>query len=116
PLAEKPGWFSRVWERVTEEVALGRQVFVVCAAIDAAAKEADPDAPGAPPVEGEKERTRWGVVQVQQLLARDEAYRDIRVEILHGKMPADQKDGVMQAFSRGEIDVLVATTVVEVGV
>ncbi len=116
PLAEKPGWFGRVWQRVTEEVAQGRQAFVVCAAIDAAAKDVDPDAPQAPPVEGETERTRWGVVQVQEMLARDETYRGLRVEILHGKMPSDQKDGVMQAFSRGEIDVLVATTVVEVGV
>jgi len=116
PLAEKPGWFARVWERVTEEVALGRQVFVVCAAIDASAKDADPDAPSAPAVEGETERTRWGVVQVGEMLARDESYRDVRVETLHGKMPAEQKDAVMQAFARGEIDVLVATTVVEVGV
>jgi ATP-dependent DNA helicase RecG len=120
PLAEKPGWFPRVWERVTEEVAQGRQAFVVCAAIDATAvdgtKEADPDAPAAPVVEGETERTRWGVVQVHEMLAQHEAYRDVRVEILHGKMPGEQKDSVMQAFSRGEIDVLVATTVVEVGV
>jgi ATP-dependent DNA helicase RecG len=120
PLAEKPGWFPRVWERVTEEVAQRRQAFVVCAAIDAttvdAAKEADPDAPAAPVVEGETERTRWGVVQVHEMLAQHEAYHDVRVEILHGKMPGEQKDSVMQAFSRGEIDVLVATTVVEVGV
>jgi ATP-dependent DNA helicase RecG len=118
PLADKPGWFGRVWERVTEEVAQRRQVFVVCAAIDATAADAskDPDAPAAPVVEGETERTRWGVVQVHEMLAQHEAYRDIRVEILHGKMPGEQKDAVMQAFSRGEIDVLVATTVVEVGV
>jgi ATP-dependent DNA helicase RecG len=116
PVAEKPGWFPRVWERVTEEVAQGRQAFVVCAAIDASAKDADADGPVAPAVAGEAERTRWGVVQVQEMLARDPSYRDLRVEILHGKMPADQKDGVMQAFARGEIDVLVATTVVEVGV
>jgi len=120
PLAEKPGWFARVWERVTEEVAQGRQVFVVCAAIDASAaesaKDGDSDAPEAPRLEGETERTRWGVVQVQEMLARDDSYRDIRVEILHGKMPGDQKDAVMQSFARGEIDVLVATTVVEVGV
>lgn len=60
PVAEKPAWFSRVWERVAEEVAQGRQAFVVCAAIDAAAKDADPDAPAAPAVAGEAERTRWG--------------------------------------------------------
>ena len=117
PLAEKPGWFTRVWERVTEEVAAGHQVFVVCAAIDAESKAKDQEAPDAAPVlEGEQPRTRWGVVQVRELLATNPAYEKIRVETLHGKMPGEQKDAIMQAFARGEIDVLVATTVVEVGV
>ena len=61
-------------------------------------------------------RTRWGVVQVADLLSRQPGYDGIRVEILHGKMPSDEKDAVMQAFARGDIDVLIATTVVEVGV
>ncbi len=61
-------------------------------------------------------RTRWGVVQVVDLLSRHPSYATLRVEILHGKMPADEKDAVMQAFARGDIDVLVATTVIEVGV
>jgi ATP-dependent DNA helicase RecG len=56
------------------------------------------------------------VVQVADLLSRHPAFTDTRVRILHGKLPSDEKDAVMQAFSRGEIDVLVATTVVEVGV
>ncbi len=115
PLAEKPGWFSRVWDRIAEEVGQGRQAFVVCPAIDA---EKPPKAGSEeePAPEGETERTRWGVVQVADLLSRHPAFDDIRVEILHGKMPSDEKDAVMQAFARGEIDVLVATTVVEVGV
>lgn len=117
PVAEKPGWFPRVWQRVTEEVALGRQAFVVCAAIDAASKDAETSGTDAETVApAEPERTRWGVVQVSELLSRDPAYEGLRVEILHGKLPADVKDDVMQAFARGEIDVLVATTVVEVGV
>lgn len=124
PLAEKPSWFARVWDRVAEEVAQGRQAFVVCAAIDAEQLTADEktdepaDAPDgaatAPP--NETNRTRWGVVQVEALLSRLPAFADIRVEILHGKMPSDEKDAVMQAFARGDIDVLVATTVIEVGV
>lgn len=117
PLAEKPGWFARVWERVAEEVAAGRQVFVVCAAIDADASAKDKEGPSdVPTLAGEQPRTRWGVVQVRELLSRHPAFDAIRVETLHGKMPSDQKDAVMQAFARGEIDVLVATTVVEVGV
>ena len=116
PLDERPGWFARVWERIAEEVALGRQAFVVCAAIDAetaTGEEADPATDAAAPEDG---RTRWGVVQVRDLLSRHPAFASIRVELLHGKLPSEQKDAVMQAFARGEIDVLVATTVVEVGV
>ncbi|MCT9001535.1 ATP-dependent DNA helicase RecG [Microbacterium memoriense] len=118
PLAEKPAWFGRVWERVAEEAAEGHQAFIVCAAIDAEAttKAGVEPGPDAPVLEGEQERTRWGVVQVHALLADHPAYAGIRVEMLHGKMPGDQKDTTMQAFARGEIDVLVATTVVEVGV
>ena len=117
PLDERPAWFGRVWERIAEEVALGRQAFVVCAAIDAEAstsEESDPATDAA--AAGDDGPTRWGVVQVQDLLSRHPAFGSVRVEILHGKLPAEQKDAVMQAFSRGEIDVLVATTVVEVGV
>jgi ATP-dependent DNA helicase RecG len=119
PLAEKPGWFARVWERIAEEVGLGRQAFVVCAAIDAetATKDDTADEPVASEGEGgEPTRTRWGVVQVADLLSRHPAFADLSVAILHGRMPADEKDSVMQAFARGEIDVLVATTVIEVGV
>ncbi|MEV5071359.1 ATP-dependent DNA helicase RecG [Microbacterium sp. LMI12-1-1.1] len=117
PLAERPGWFGRVWERIAEEVGQGRQAFVVCAAIDAEALTKD-DTADEPPgdTEGETSRTRWGVVQVADLLSRHPSFADIRVERLHGKMPSDEKDAVMQAFARGDIDVLVATTVVEVGV
>lgn len=118
PLAEKPAWFARVWERVVEEVAARHQVFVVCAAIDAEAtgKDAKDAADEAPVLEGEQPRTRWGVVQVSEMLAQLPAYDALRVETLHGRMPGEQKDAVMQSFARGEIDVLVATTVVEVGV
>lgn len=115
PLAEKPGWFARVWDRVAEEVAQTRQAFVVCAAIDA--EKLTSDEVGDEPAEGAADtRTRWGVVQVAALLETLPSFADIRVEILHGKMHADEKDAVMQAFARGDIDVLVATTVIEVGV
>lgn len=117
PLAEKPAWFGRVWDRIAEEVAQRRQAFVVCAAIDAEALVRDDTADESPGDEGgEASRTRWGVVQVADLLSRHPSFSSIRVEILHGKMPSDEKDAVMQAFARGDVDVLVATTVVEVGV
>ncbi|HWI30520.1 MAG TPA: ATP-dependent DNA helicase RecG [Microbacterium sp.] len=115
PVAEKPGWFGRVWERAAEEVSKGHQVFVVCPAIDAEAGARDADAE-APPVEGEAPKAQWGVVQVADVLSRHPLFSGLRVAILHGKLPSDEKDSVMQSFSRGEIDVLVATTVIEVGV
>ncbi|GAA1675666.1 ATP-dependent DNA helicase RecG [Microbacterium lacus] len=117
PLAEKPGWFSRVWDRIAEEAAAGHQSFVVCPAIDAESQTKDDtaDEPAAPS-DGETVRTRWGVAQVLDLLSRHPSYARLRVAGLHGKMPADEKDAIMQSFARGEIDVLVATTVVEVGV
>ena len=75
-------------------------MFVVCAAIDADAslKDDTADEPVGDLPEGTP-RTRWGVVQVADLLSRHPAFTDIRVEILHGKMPSDEKDAVMQAFA-----------------
>ncbi len=116
PLAEHPGWFNRVWDRAAEEIAQGRQVFAVCAAIDTAAKTAEVDAEQvAPPADGAN-APRWGVVQLDEALATHPRLGQVRRAVLHGRMPADEKDAVMQAFARGEIDLLLATTVIEVGV
>ncbi len=107
PLAEKPGWMPRVWQRVAEELAQGRQAFVVCAAIDATVTE-----PGVTPAEG-------SIANVTEVLAQLTANPELagrRIEALHGRMASDEKDAIMRAFAAGEIDVLVATTVIEVGV
>ncbi|MFT4235727.1 MAG: ATP-dependent DNA helicase RecG [Microbacterium sp.] len=119
PLNEKPGWEPRVWQRVAEEVAAQHQVFVVCPAIDVeqdGAQNVDwmPDAE-----EGEEEERRRplsGVVQVSAMLANLPELKDLRIDILHGRMTGEQKDEVMRAFAAGAIDILVATTVIEVGV
>ncbi|MCX6502100.1 MAG: ATP-dependent DNA helicase RecG [Microbacterium sp.] len=117
PLAEHPAWFARVWDRAAEEIAQGRQVFAVCPAIDVEAGTAEPaDGPEPPTDTAENTPTRWGVVQLARLLATHPKFRDLRVETLHGKLPADEKDRIMRAFAAGEIDALVATTVIEVGV
>ncbi|MDL9980016.1 ATP-dependent DNA helicase RecG [Microbacterium sp. ASV49] len=119
PLDEKPGWFTRVWERAAEEVAKGHQVFVVCAAIDAESSSAaskDDVEPADAPVAGESAKARWGVVQAADLLSRHPLFADLRVEILHGRMSGEEKDAIMRAVAAGEVDVLVATTVIEVGV
>lgn len=115
PLAEHPGWFNRVWERAAEEIAQGRQVFAVCAAIDTSTKTAEGAEPSAPPPEGPT-GPRWGVVQLDEILATHPVLGGVRRAVLHGRMPSEEKDAVMQAFARGEIDLLVATTVIEVGV
>nr|WP_274638197.1 ATP-dependent DNA helicase RecG [Microbacterium bovistercoris] len=118
PVAEKPAWFPRVWQRVAEEVAKGFQVFVVCPAIDVeagAGRDLD-DADELAEADGETRPMRWGVAQAAQLLAQHPLFAALRVQTLHGRMPADQKDAVMRSFADGEIDVLVATTVIEVGV
>ncbi|WP_165067155.1 ATP-dependent DNA helicase RecG [Marisediminicola senii] len=120
PLAEKPGWVRRIWQRVAEEVTLGRQVFVVCPAIDstAAAKgEVGDDGAGiAPEGEPAPARAAANVTDVLAELQANPVLAGLRIESLHGRMPGDRKDAVMQTFAAGEIDVLVATTVIEVGV
>jgi len=109
PLAEKPGWMPRVWERVAEELAQGRQAFVVCPAIDKAAGEPAslPDGLLA---------TTANVTEVVESVRANPALAGRRVEALHGRMSSEDKDRLMRAFAAGEIDVLVATTVIEVGV
>ncbi|MBG6239931.1 ATP-dependent DNA helicase RecG [Mycetocola sp. CAN_C7] len=117
-LVDHPAWIHRVWARVAEEVAAGRQAFVVCPAIDVGEPEDDGEetvaddapAPGAP------ERPRATVVGTVAELAHTAATRDLRIASLHGRMPSDEKDAVMRLFAGGGIDVLVATTVIEVGV
>ena len=113
PLAEKPSWFGRVWDRAAEEVAAGRQVFVVCAAIDV-----DVDEPGDAPsaTDAAASRPTWGVAQVATLLSQLPRFAQVRIEILHGRMPSDEKDAVMRRVAAGEVDLLIATTVIEVGV
>jgi ATP-dependent DNA helicase RecG len=120
PLAEKPSWFDRVWRRVHEEVAAGHQVYVVCPRVGGTESDAelvdaeDPDI-GADSDDGQAKRPPLAVLEVAPTLA-DGALHGLRIGVLHGKLPPDEKDAVMRAFERGELDVLVATTVIEVGV
>ncbi len=114
PLADRPQLFLRTWQRAAEEIASGRQVFAVCAAIDTTKDSIEAD--DAPPPDAEGRGPRWGVVQLDEALATHPALSQVRRAVLHGKMPAEQKDAVMQAFARGELDLLLATTVIEVGV
>lgn len=112
-LSEHPGWIARVWERLAEELEQGRQGFVVCPAIDAKTREeTDPDDgagdEGLPPPAA--------VLTVVEELRRHPRLSPRRIEVLHGRMSPEEKDATMRAFAAGDIDVLVATTVIEVGV
>ncbi|MDQ1572360.1 MAG: ATP-dependent helicase RecG [Actinomycetota bacterium] len=112
PLSEKPGWVTRVWERVAEELALGRQVFVVCPAIDPATPDPELDAAAEP----SSATGSANVVEVTASLKANPALAGRRIASLHGRMSSEAKDATMRAFAAGDIDVLVATTVIEVGV
>ncbi|HET6672835.1 MAG TPA: ATP-dependent DNA helicase RecG, partial [Agromyces sp.] len=135
PLAIRPGWRPRVWERLAEEIEQGRQGFVVCPAIEPRVAEDD----GEPPIVengaaergekgGEKTAENGGdvatgngaaaasVASVLAELVAHPRFADKRVAPLHGRMSSDEKDAAMRAFAAGELDVLVATTVIEVGV
>src|SRR4051812_13955572 len=120
PLAEHPQWLERAWTRVREEVAEGRQAYVVCARIGSDTED-DADRADEPTDDDradetvQKRRPAAAVVDVAPLLAEG-PLAGLRLEVLHGQLPSDQKDDVMRRFGAGEIDVLVATTVVEVGV
>ncbi|MHC5262152.1 ATP-dependent DNA helicase RecG [Streptomyces sp. UC4497] len=117
PAADKPHFLARAWERVREEVSNGHQAYVVCPRIGddedekpkkgAAKKQSAED-------EAEK-RPPLAVLDVAEELARG-PLQGLKVEVLHGRMQPDDKDAVMRRFAAGETDVLVATTVIEVGV
>lgn len=118
PAADKPHFLARAWERVREEVGKGHQAYVVCPRIgDDVDEPADPKKAGkkkSPEDEAEK-RPPLAVVEVAEQLTRG-PLQGLKVEILHGRMQPDDKDAVMRRFAAGETDVLVATTVIEVGV
>ncbi|MEH3143436.1 MAG: ATP-dependent DNA helicase RecG [Mycobacterium kyogaense] len=112
---EKPAWLQRAWQRVVEEVRAGRQAYVVASRIDENDKPAkgkggtntgDAAQGGPPPVT---------VVQMFERLS-DGPLAGLRLGLMHGRLAAEDKDAVMSAFRAGDIDVLVCTTVIEVGV
>lgn len=116
PLAERPGWRPRVWERLAEEIELGRQGFVVCPAIEARVVEDDDDTPPDAESGADNGGPAASVASVLAELTAHPRFADKRVAPLHGRMSSDEKDAAMRAFAAGELDVLVATTVIEVGV
>ncbi|OBK15574.1 ATP-dependent DNA helicase RecG [Mycobacterium asiaticum] len=102
---DKPAWLERAWQRIHEEVATGRQVYVVAPRID----ENDNA--------GEEGGTRPSAT-AEGLFnrLRDGELAGLRLALMHGRLSTDEKDAAMAAFRAGEVDVLVCTTVIEVGV
>ncbi|WP_342319648.1 ATP-dependent DNA helicase RecG [Corynebacterium mayonis] len=89
----RPKWVERAWEKIREEVCAGHQAYIVC-----------------PRIDGD-----GGVVDVAACLSASE-FKDLTVGVLHGRMKGEEKDAIMADFAAGGIDVLVSTTVIEVGV
>ena len=89
---------ARAYERIREEIAAGRQCFVVCPLVE----------------ESEALQAKAATVEFERL--RTTEFRDLRVELIHGQLPSKQKGAAMEAFAAGEADVLVAPSVVEVGI
>ncbi|WP_105565341.1 ATP-dependent DNA helicase RecG [Microbacterium halophytorum] len=122
PLHDHPSWWFRVWQRAGEEVRKGHQVFAVCPAIDVddatgRAVEEEPDAfADDAPEESARKGPKWGVLQLAAAISTHPDVQGLRLEILHGRMTSEEKDAAMRAFAGGDIDILVATTVIEVGV
>ena len=111
----KPALVARVWQRVAEEVQAGRQAFVVCPRIDGELVEE-----GSEPTESEEEVEQGpapaAAVEVVEALRLNPALAGLNIGLMHGRQSLEEKTAVMQAFTAGEVQVLVSTTVIEVGV
>jgi ATP-dependent DNA helicase RecG len=119
PTDEKPHYLDRAWVRVREEVEAGHRAYVVCPRIGGDDAEGAPASDDVPPevldLDSEQPRPMQAVLDVAPMLVEG-PLAGIRVEVLHGRMRSDDKDEVMRRFAAGDLDVLVATTVIEVGV
>ena len=108
---EKPAFVERTWTRIREEVAKGHQAYVVAPRINASASsDADMDF-----LFGTTSTELTSVEELAPKLHSDQL-SGLRLAIMHGQLSSDVKDETMQAFAQGKIDVLVTTTVIEVGV
>ena len=126
--AGRPSWVQRTWQRVAEEVGRGHQAYVVCpkigepqagslsSVVDSSAGD-DHDIEWLDePDEGAPVTELTGVYAMLEELSQNPAMAGVRLEVLHGRLDADTKDATMRAFAAGDMDVLISTTVIEVGV
>ena len=136
-VVSNPHWFQRTWERVAEEVRAGHQAYVVCPRIGAVDESllaapdsgsvatkrdwSDEDVEVAFDLDDEESaapatRELRSVLEMEGELRDNPALAGLRIATLHGRMASEDKDEAMQSFAAGTIDILVATTVIEVGV
>ncbi|MFB6703748.1 ATP-dependent DNA helicase RecG [Streptomyces sp. NPDC056333] len=117
PAKDKPHFLTRAWERVREEVENGHQAYVVCPRIGDDADDESEKKKGKkkPPEDDGDKRPPLAVLEIAEQLTEG-ALAGLRIAVLHGRMNPDDKDDVMRRFAAGQVDVLVATTVIEVGV
>ena len=139
PLAEKPAWASRLWRRAREEIDAGHQVYVVVPKIGEEGDSLEEGAAffgasslnGAGGGAGNSAQGYFGqggsassdgkvqltsVASMYSYLSAEDALVGVRIGTLHGRMDPAEKTAIMTAFERGEIDLLISTTVIEVGV
>ncbi|TDD95604.1 ATP-dependent DNA helicase RecG [Jiangella asiatica] len=113
PVDEKPHFLERAWQRVREEAAAGHRVYIVCPRIGDGDGDGEEDA--ASPAADDDRRRPVAVLELAEML-RSGPLAGVDLEVLHGRLPADVKDAAMARFASGEAPVLVATTVIEVGI
>ncbi|CAM3611547.1 ATP-dependent DNA helicase RecG [Nocardioides zeicaulis] len=118
PLADQPTWIDRVWQRAREEVQEGHQVYVVCPRISGDAGEEGGSDQVDLDEDGKEVAPRRALAAVEEVHAELAAgpLAGLRTAMLHGRLAPEEKDRTMRAFAAGDIDVLVSTTVIEVGV
>lgn len=108
-VGDKPAWLERAWHRIIEEVSAGRQAYVVAPRID----ESDP---ADSPADAQQGRRPSATAEGLFARLRSKELADLRLALMHGRLSADEKEAAMAGFRAGEVDVLVCTTVIEVGV
>jgi ATP-dependent DNA helicase RecG len=113
PTGDKPHFLDRAWERIREEVAAGHQAFVVAPRI--VDEEGSEESTGDVLLDLPTRRPASAVVDVAGML-REGPLAGLRLDVLHGRLASDVKEDVMRRFAAGELDVIVSTTVIEVGV
>jgi ATP-dependent DNA helicase RecG len=118
PVLEKPHFLNRAWERVKEEASKGHQIYIVAPRIVNPNKKLTEREIAAAELLGEELLDNEEMTAVEELAPQlaTGALKGLKIAVLHGRLSSEVKEQTMSAFARGEIQVLIATTVIEVGV